>query len=166
MRYTVLTFIFIVNLFSYQVGDRYKNEVIELKEELSIGVADGAEEYILNRPVDIDADSKGNIYVADGGDKWIKVYNSDGTFIKTIGREGQGPGEFQGLRKIIVHKKDELYTYDSRLRRLSLFDKNDEFIKSFSLSVIDQYIGGFFIDDKDRFILIGYPRIPDLDEDR
>ena len=43
-------------------------------------------------------DAEGNIYVVDSGAKNIKKFNSHGKFLKTIGREGQGPGEFLAPR--------------------------------------------------------------------
>ncbi len=46
------------------------------------------------RPVKLDGDISGNIYVSD--QKWCHVFkfDSNGDFIKIIGRKGQGPGEF------------------------------------------------------------------------
>jgi len=158
MKYTVLTFIFIVNLFSYQVGDRYKNEVIELKEELSIGVLDGPEEYIFNRPVFIDADSKGNIYVADHGDELIKVYNHEGKYLKTIGGKGQGPGEFQNLFKIFIDGNDVLHTFDVQLNRFTEFDNEGNFVKTYTRVNRDKSIRDFFFDTNNNLIIVEEPR--------
>ena len=165
-QYTVLILIFAVNIFNYQVSKRYKNEIIELKEELSIGVLDGPEEYIFNRPGDIDVDSKGNIYVADRGDNLIKVYNQDGKFLKTIGRQGQGPGEFGHINKILIDKNDILYTTDARLRRLSIFDIEGNYKNSYSFAAMEKFPTDFFVVDDGNFILLQNVRSSDLKEGR
>jgi len=164
MKYTVLTFIFILNLFSYQAGDRYKNEVIELKEDLSIGVLDGPEEYIFNRIFDIDADSKGNIYVADSGDKLIKVFDKNGKYLNSFGREGEGPGEFKGISRIFISKNDKIYVYDRNLRRITVFNNDLKFEKSFPLR--EKKIGNFFIDNDEQFILLERPFTPREGEEK
>lgn len=42
----------------------------------------------------IAVDEKGNVYVADYAANHVKKFDAKGAFIKTLGREGQGPGEF------------------------------------------------------------------------
>jgi len=66
----------------------------QLVEELSIGIEEGDENYILNRPGDLKVSDYGTIYILDWGDVNIKVYNKNGRYVRTIGRKGQGPGEF------------------------------------------------------------------------
>jgi len=156
----LVTLIFVtINIFIYQTGNHYKNEVIELKEELSIGMADGAEEYIFNRPVDINVDSKGNIYIADQGDKWIKVFDPSGKYLKTIGREGLGPGEFEIIQNIFIDDNDFLYATDRRLKRISKFNNEGEFEKSFPYPAPEKLIGDFHITGKGNFILNERERI-------
>jgi hypothetical protein len=43
----------------------------------------------------ITADSKGNVYLLDSQLSEVKIYGADGKFLKKIGREGEGPGEFR-----------------------------------------------------------------------
>ena len=43
----------------------------------------------------ITADSKGNVYLLDSQLSEVKIYSAEGKFVKTIGREGEGPGEFR-----------------------------------------------------------------------
>jgi len=151
MKNMTLSIILILFFPLIQSGDRYKNPVIELKEELSIGVLDGEEEYIFNHAHDIEVDSKGNIYVADAGDKTIKVYSSKGIFLKTIGRQGQGPGEFTGLSAIEIDKNDVLYTFDLQLLRITIFDPEGKFIKSYPRN--ESFMRDFFVDDEGNFVI-------------
>ena len=71
-------------------------------EEVSIGSDDPDEESVLNRPVSLKVDPAGRIYVFDLGDIDIKVFDPDGTHTGTIGRQGQGPGEFSGAVKFDI----------------------------------------------------------------
>jgi hypothetical protein len=56
------------------------------------GPGQGAE---LGIPSGILEGPDGNIYVYDESDAFIKVFSSKGQFIRTLAREGQGPGEIQ-----------------------------------------------------------------------
>jgi hypothetical protein len=49
----------------------------------------------LGIPQDILEGPDGNIYVYDESDAFIKVYSPQGQFLRTLAREGQGPGEIQ-----------------------------------------------------------------------
>ena len=66
----------------------------QLEEELTIGADEQDENYMLNRPFSVEVAEDGTIYVLDWGDTIIKAYNNQGKFLRTIGREGQGPGEY------------------------------------------------------------------------
>jgi hypothetical protein len=66
--------------------------VSTLVEELSIGVADGAEEYMLGEIADIALGADGSIYAFDRQVPAIRQYDARGKFVRTIGRRGQGPG--------------------------------------------------------------------------
>jgi len=67
---------------------------IELEEVWRIGGED--DEEIFGVITDIMADNDGNFYLLDAQLNEIKVYSEDGEYLRTIGREGEGPGEFRG----------------------------------------------------------------------
>ncbi len=89
---TLYVLVHTTNLMGFQKKEIYKNSFLELKEVLSIGKADGAEENWFNSICDIEVDSKGNIYVADEREQHVKVYNAKGKYFRTIGQKGGGPG--------------------------------------------------------------------------
>ena len=66
-----------------------------LVPEVSIGELDGAEEYLFGSVSAIAVDDDHNVYVLDGQARHVRVYDSDGTYVKTLGRDGEGPGEFK-----------------------------------------------------------------------
>jgi hypothetical protein len=78
------------------------------------------------------ADSEGCIYALDGKDCQIKVFDSAGHFLRTIGKKGQGPGEFSTPSRIILTPTDEVVAFDAGNRRLSFFKKDGALIKELS----------------------------------
>jgi hypothetical protein len=77
--------------------------------------------------------SDGRIVVANSGTSELRFYDASGRHLSSAGREGAGPGEFQGLWRIWALPGDTLLAYDFRLRRVSLFDPNGAFVRSFQL---------------------------------
>ncbi len=66
-----------------------------LVPEVSIGETDGPEEYLFGSVRSITVDDDHNVYVLDGQASHVRVYDSTGSFVATLGRQGEGPGEFQ-----------------------------------------------------------------------
>ena len=65
-----------------------------LEERMSIGVADGAEELMLGNVRALDVGSDGVIHVLEGTPS-LKQFDTSGTFLRTVGRLGSGPGEYR-----------------------------------------------------------------------
>ena len=102
---------------------------IVFKEELSIGEVEGDENYMFGDYVDFNTDEAGNFYVTDSYNKRILKYDPEGKYLLTIGREGQGPGEFRSLSVARFDKDNNLYVTDAGNRRISFFDKNGKFLR-------------------------------------
>ncbi|HYH82452.1 MAG TPA: hypothetical protein VEX86_21855 [Longimicrobium sp.] len=67
-----------------------------------------------------DVDRRGYIYVADR--EAIRVLGTDGKLLRSIGRQGSGPGEFQHLLSVEVMAGDSLYAYDNGNGRATVFE--------------------------------------------
>ncbi len=104
-----------------------------MEEELSIGVLEGDEEYMLNMPQDIKIDKDGNIYVLDWGDACINVYDEKGIYLRTIGRKGQGPGEFDLPAYYDISPDGRIFIMDTRNRRAVIFGVEGEYLGGFRL---------------------------------
>ena len=76
----------------------------------------------------------GQIAIADGKTSEIRFYDSTGTFLRRIGRKGQGPGEFQEIGLLWSTPEDSLLVYDLVSRRLSTFDSSGTFVHQADLA--------------------------------
>ena len=65
-------------------------------------------------------DSQGRVFVVDRQQGGIAVLTPELALLATVGREGEGPGEFQS-RQLQILAGDTLLVYDSRLGRITLF---------------------------------------------
>jgi hypothetical protein len=74
------------------------------------------------------ADAAGNTYVLQREPAMIKVYGPDGTWLRDIGREGDGPGEFRSGMFTIVG--DTLAVQDPNNSRLTTFLTDGTFLSS------------------------------------
>ncbi len=70
------------------------------------------------------------IYLMDTSQKRIMAFTIDGQFVRTIGRQGGGPGEFRQLFTMDV--RDGLIAcFDQARSRITLFDTSGTFLNSF-----------------------------------
>jgi hypothetical protein len=110
----------------------FPERTIIFKEELSIGAEDKDGNIVFIDPWLSLVDDEENIYLIEKKDKFIRVFNSDGKQIKTIGAKGSGPGEFQAISPFIAVTKDgKTIAPDPTSRRTSIFDSSGRFINSF-----------------------------------
>jgi hypothetical protein len=63
-------------------------------EELSIGVLDGADELMFASIGSMAVDEEGGIYAFDSRVPALRHFDAEGEYIRTLGREGGGPGEY------------------------------------------------------------------------
>src|SRR5690606_21466513 len=62
--------------------------------DLRIGTASGAGPTTFSTVADVAVDEWGRMHVLLPQDSHIRVFNADGSYLRTIGRVGFGPGEF------------------------------------------------------------------------
>jgi len=80
---------------------------------------------------DMEIDAKGNYIVADGWQqKAVFIFGPDGKFMKELGKQGQGPGEYSTPVSIDINSKQEILVADYLSSRIHVYDKNFNFIRS------------------------------------
>ena len=105
----------------------YSEEVFSIEEDLSIGVAEGPEEYMFSKIENIAVDEQERIYVLDSREKHIRVFDSDGVYVTTVGRKGQGPGELAGPRNLCITNQNQIMVPDATNLRITFFSLEGEF---------------------------------------
>jgi len=98
----------------------------DLEEDLAIGDVND-EDYFFLRYVTLDVDDEGNFYVCDGGNRRVQKYDKNGTYVRTIGRQGQGPGEYMYPSSLFFDDVGNPCVHDSP--SLIYYDKNGVFQK-------------------------------------
>jgi hypothetical protein len=101
--------------------------VAPLVEELSIGVADGGDEYILGQVADIALGRDGSLYVFDGQVPIVRHYDANGKFLRRIGRAGSGPGEYRSVSGLATLSDGRLLVWDTGNWRVNVYAPNGDF---------------------------------------
>ncbi len=63
----------------------------------------------------------GGFLVADGGSRALKFFDSRGAYVRSLGRAGDGPGEFRGLYRVAELEDGRIAALDVILARVTLF---------------------------------------------
>ncbi|MEX2284493.1 MAG: 6-bladed beta-propeller [Gemmatimonadota bacterium] len=74
-----------------------------------------------DRSIIVKRSSAGLYFVAKGFGTNIKVFDASGRYLRTIGRSGQGPGEFHSIAALMVTPGDSLLVVDNGNRRLTVY---------------------------------------------
>lgn len=101
------------------------------------------EDIFISSIAGIDVDSNGNLYLADRSEAVVHAYNSSGGYLFTIGRKGEGPGEFNAAYQPTLFN-NELYVLDIQQQRVSVFNPdNGDFLRTHSLGSGSADVSGF-----------------------
>lgn len=100
---------------------------------VEIGAIEGDDAYQFEQVQSARRLRDGRIVVANGGSQEIRFFDATGRHLLTVGREGEGPGEFRGLGPVEVLPGDSVAAYDWSLRRVSVYAPNGTFARSFPL---------------------------------
>lgn len=88
---------------------------------------------LFNEPTDVAFGPGGDIFVSDGyGNSRVMKFDKGGRFIKTWGKKGKAPGEFDLPHTIAVDNKGLVYVGDRENQRIQIFDSDGKFIKEWA----------------------------------
>lgn len=142
------------------VADNGGDQVIKLDKNGKVlmtlgkkGIA-GAANDEFDAPTDVAFGADGAFFVSDGhtgggtatGNARIVKFDKNGKFLKSWGRKGMGPGEFDVPHALAMDSEGRLYVADRQNNRIQIFDQNGKFIAQWY-----QFgrPSGLFIDRKD-----------------
>ena len=85
-------------------------------------------------PRDVAVDQQGHVYVADTGNKRVRVYDGNGQFLYDIGSAGSGLGQLDEPSGLAIdNDNNRLYVADTWNRRISVFDLTGTPLFTFSV---------------------------------
>ncbi|MFQ3534240.1 MAG: flippase activity-associated protein Agl23 [Aggregatilineales bacterium] len=86
-------------------------------------------------PRDIKVDSTGRVFVADTGNKRVRVYDREGNLLYDIGQRGTQPGAlFEPVGLAINERTDELFIASTWNKRVDVFTREGEYLRSWEIT--------------------------------
>jgi hypothetical protein len=79
---------------------------------------------------DLEIDAMGRLWVFDAQAEELRVFRPNGEHVRSVGRAGEGPGEFGNVYALEWDPKDRLWIVDRGLGRVSIFDTAGVFLTS------------------------------------
>jgi sugar lactone lactonase YvrE len=107
-----------------------------------------------SKPSGLAVDAEGNLYVADTMNNRIEIFDAEGGFISTFGKNGDGPGYFSRPKGVAIDGDGHIWVADSVQDRVQVFDKEGQLLISLGghglLPGQFQGIMGITIDKRNR----------------
>jgi hypothetical protein len=104
---------------------------LEPSPVIDIGGAEVEESYSLYQVSDALPLPDGGIVLVNGGSADVRYYDAAGTHVRTSGRRGEGPGEFQRPQRLIALPGDSMLVVDGMAGRASVLDPDGVFARDF-----------------------------------
>ena len=83
----------------------------------------------IKAPVDVAIDGAGNLWVVDTHNHRLIEYDENGVFIRTLGSEGTGPGQFKSPVDATFSDDGRLFVADQGNHRIQVFSAEGTFLK-------------------------------------
>jgi hypothetical protein len=118
---------------------------------LKLGVPSGSPAQEFHRIADVDLIGDSIVAVASTGTHDVRLFDSRGRFLRSWGRQGGGPGEFQFIFSPggMYVVRDSIWIFDSALQRVTVFSTAGEYGRAIPLSqfgVGRVFLSGIFAD--------------------
>lgn len=111
----------------------------------------------LNTPSNVTVDKQGNVYLTDAMNFVVRLYDSEGYLIRTIGEVGDVPGSFARPKGIAVDSHGNIYVVDANHDNIQIFNKSGQLLLYFGSNGFGPgqfYLpNGIYIDKKDRIFI-------------
>ena len=98
-------------------------------EDLRIGEAMSEGPALFGAIYSFDVDAWGRIFVLDSQAEEVRIFDSGGTFVRTVGRRGEGPGEFTQAGSVDLSRNGEIWVMGMGQGRISIFDTTGTYLR-------------------------------------
>jgi hypothetical protein len=132
---------------------KYAEPLFEYEEVLWLNQDYDRPESLLYQAGAFEIGDDGCFYGVDFGDHRIVVFDEEGEYLRSIGREGEGPGEFR-YPSLLWIRDGRLAVYDSNQSRTLIFSTDGTYLESVSLPLIG-FNAGTLYPLEDRYVLTG-----------
>ena len=93
-------------------GVREETAARQLVREWSIGSVEGDTPYSFGQITEVVVGPENDVFVFDRQPRLLSQFDSTGKFVRSIGRRGQGPGEYEGTNGLGVHRDGKIALWD------------------------------------------------------
>jgi len=104
---------------------------------LEVGVGEGDARYQFAAVADALRLSDGTLVVADGQAQELRAFDAAGRWIRTMGKKGGGPGEFNGLSSLFLLPGDTVAAHDYQAGRVTFFAPDGSVARAVTLRPVD-----------------------------
>lgn len=90
-----------------------------------------------NQPTEVAVGRDGSIFVLDGANNQVKVFDSRGKLLYSFGRPGCNPGEMDSPVGMDLDSQENIYLADTGNKRIEVFSKKGEYIRTIDLTAMN-----------------------------
>ena len=101
-----------------------------LVPELRLGEVEGSEATVFGSISGLAVNDAGRIYVLDRQANELRIFARDGRHVRSVGRAGGGPGEYQAANGLFWLSPDTLVVVDQQGGRYSFLSREGEYLRS------------------------------------
>jgi hypothetical protein len=105
---------------------------IEFNEEVNFAAVDGPG-ALVSEPSGVARDSRGRYWLVADNQMLPAVFDAGGSFLRVIGRRGQGPGEFEGAAQVVNVPGDSILIIDLLLGRANVVTDDFRVVRTIAL---------------------------------
>ena len=87
-----------------------------------------------NQPTEVAVGKKGRIFILDGANNQVKVFNPKWKFIFAIGQSGEGNGEFRNPVGLDIDDRGDIYVADTGNQRIQIFNDAGKYLRKINLA--------------------------------
>jgi hypothetical protein len=125
-------------------------DTVTLTPEVSIGVLDGADEYIIGEPRALTVAPDGTILLLDSQLPVLRMYSSDGTHLRDVGRAGNGPGEYESPDGLAALSDGRILVRDPANQRITVYGPDGAYLDEWRLGGGFSTNRRFYVDNADQ----------------
>ena len=119
----------------------------QIVEEMRFGSDTGDDAILFGSIRSFDVDAQGRVYALDNQSQEIHIFGPDGVWVRTVGKRGPGPGEFEGAAAVDVNRTGEIWVMEMQKGQLSILDSTGNYQRTEQINSTGwdywPYPGGF-----------------------